>query len=99
MLIQQRYHSLSGCGAYVSNPLCDRQVVVSCTDAASSTRMLSAVFFDGRTFEYTRMRGPDEIMNDLIQRDDGMIGPAVGGTAGGRNMEREDDALQLARLY
>ena len=74
MPIQPRYHSQSGRGAYLSNPLRDREVVVSWTDAASSTRMLSAVFFDGRTFEYTRMRVPDEIMDDSIQRDDGMIG-------------------------
>ena len=74
LLIQHRYRSQSGCGAYSSNPLCDRQVVVSWTDAASSTRMLSAVFFDGCTFEYTRMRAPDEIMYDLIRRGDGMIG-------------------------
>ena len=46
----------------------------SWTDAASSARMLSAVFLDGRIFEYTRMKDPDAIMDDLIQRDDGMIG-------------------------
>ena len=55
-------------------PLQGREVVVSWTDAASSTRMLSAVFVDGRVFEYTRMKAPDMIMDDLIQRDDGMIG-------------------------
>ena len=51
-----------------------REVVVSWTDAASSARMLSAVVFDGRVFEYTRMKAPDMIMDDLIQRDDGTIG-------------------------
>ena len=49
-------------------------MVVSWTDAASSTRMLFAVFFDGYMFEYIRMRAPDEIIDDLIQRNDGMIG-------------------------
>ena len=39
-------------------PLCDRNVVVSWTDAASTTRVLSAVFFDGKKFEYTRMAHP-----------------------------------------
>ena len=36
--------------------------------------MLCAVFFDGYTFEYTRLTAPDEIMEDLIQCNDGMIG-------------------------
>ena len=44
-------------------------MVVSWADAASITRLLSAVFF-----EYTRMVAPSRIMEDLVQRNDGMIG-------------------------
>ena len=58
----------------LSRPLCDRNVVVSWTDAASTTRLLSAVFFDGEKFEYTRMVAPAQILDDLVQRNDGMIG-------------------------
>ena len=49
-------------------------MVISWTDAASTTRLLSAVFFNGYTFEYTRVVAPSRIMNDLVQRNDGMIG-------------------------
>ena len=49
-------------------------MVVSWTDAASSTRMLSVVFFNGNTYEYTRLVAPDQIMNDQVQRNDVMIG-------------------------
>ena len=74
MRIQPQHDSQSGCGTYFLNPLQGREVVVSWTDAASSTRMLSAVFFDGRIFKYTKIKAPGVIMDDLIQRDDGMIG-------------------------
>ena len=74
MRIQPRHDFQNGCGQLLSYPLCDRKVVISWTDAASTTRLLSAVFFDGDTYEYTRMVAPDQIMNDLVQRNDGMIG-------------------------
>ena len=48
--------------------------MVSWTDAASTTRLLSAVFFDGGKFEYTRMEAPAQVLDDLVQRNDGMIG-------------------------
>ena len=66
----QRCRDLQFC----SYPICDRNVVISWTDAASTARLLSAVFFNGFTFEYTRMAAPSRIMNDSVQRNDGMIG-------------------------
>ena len=54
--------------------LCDRNVVISWTDAASTTKLLSAVFFDGEKFEYTRMVAPAQILGSMTQRNDGMIG-------------------------
>ena len=74
MRIQPLHHSQSGSGQLPSYSLCDRKVVISWTDAASITRVLSAVFFDGDTYEYTRIVAPDQIMTDLVQRNDGMIG-------------------------
>ena len=57
-----------------SIPLCNRNVVISWTDAASTTKFLSAVFFDGEKFEYTRMVAPAQILGSMTQRNDGMIG-------------------------
>ena len=57
-----------------SAPVCDRNVVVSWTDAASSTMILSAVFYNKGLFQYARMLAPSAIMNELIQRGDNMIG-------------------------
>ena len=74
MRIHPLHNSQSGCGQFLSYPLCDRKVVVSWTDAASSTRLFSAVFLNGDTYEYTRLEAPDQIMNDMVQRNDGMIG-------------------------
>ena len=58
----------------LSLPLCDRNVVMSWTDAASTTKLLSAVFFDGEKIEYTRMVAPAQILDSMTQRNDGMIG-------------------------
>ena len=58
----------------LSRPICGRNVVVSWTDAASTTRLLSAVFFDGNKFEYTRIEAPAQVQDNLVQRNDGMIG-------------------------
>ena len=66
MRIQPLHHSQRGSGQLLSYPLCDRKVVISWTDAASTTRSLSAIFFDGDTYEYTRIVAPDQIMNDLV---------------------------------
>ena len=73
MRIQPSYQAQLG-GASLLRPICDRKVVVSWTDAASTTRLLSAVFFDGGKFEYTRMEAPAQVLDDLVQRNDGMIG-------------------------
>ena len=32
------------------------------------------VFYDGSTYEYTRMNAPNAVISDLLQRGDGMIG-------------------------
>ena len=56
------------------SPLCDRNVVISWSDAASSAKLLSAVFFDGEKFEYTRMVALIDILDNMLQRNDGMIG-------------------------
>ena len=61
-------------GLSLFRPLCIRNVVVSWTDAASTTRLISAVFFDGKKFEYTRMEAPAQNLDNLVQRNDGMIG-------------------------
>ena len=63
--------TLSECKRFSS--LCGN-VVISWSDAASSTKLLSAVFFDGEKFEYTRMVAPSGILDNMLQRNDGMIG-------------------------
>ena len=36
--------------------------------------MLSGMFFDGETYEYTRMKAQNTVILDLLKRDDGMTG-------------------------
>ena len=57
-----------------SSPVCDKNVVVSWTDAASSTMLLSAVFWNKGQFQFARMVAPPGILDAFIQRNDNMIG-------------------------
>ena len=79
------------------SPLCDRNVVISWSDAASSSKFLSAVFFDGEKFEYTRMVAPSDILDNMLQRNDGMVG-VVGLLAVLLVLETCKDTFQHSRL-
>ena len=66
-------HSRSVGGRF-SAPVCDRNIVVSWTDAASSTNILSAVFYNRGQVQYARMVAPPVVMSEFLQRGDKMIG-------------------------